>query len=145
LFLRTNTLGKFLFEQAENGASVTLITRPVVSSEELKAYEDVEASGVNVYFLDQLHSKLYFFKVDTDQLRFGQKHEDAVVIGSANLTVEGIVPPQEQGLEELCLRLGLEAVPTLDSYILELMDRSADIPKMRVRLTRIKGNLNARR
>lgn len=122
----------------EEGSAITLITRPVETTDALRPFEDLARDGIELYFCPLLHSKLYVFVVDRAQQRQATDYDDLVVMGSANLTLDGIVEPQRIGNEELCVALGNTSVQSLETYILDLMNKSSDLMGHKLELARRK-------
>ena len=89
----TNPFGQMLDELVLEGASVNLITRPPMRAEDFKEFEFLSARKINSFFSNSLHAKVYAFRLDREKLRPDEKkYEDLMVIGSANLTWQGINP-----------------------------------------------------
>lgn len=140
LLWSTSVLGKMLADWREDGAQVGLITRPP-TAETLGVYEQLQARGVDVSFCQRLHSKLYVFRVDSARSwsRYSDtanRPEDMFVIGSSNLTHEGLGLDGSTANEELCYVLPLSVSEKLETYLVRLITDSLDVTQAKLDLRR---------
>jgi hypothetical protein len=89
----TSLFGQMLDELVLDGATVNLITRPPLRTEEFREYEQLAARRINSFFSRALHAKVYAFRLDRERLRPDDtKYDDFLAVGSANLTWNGVNP-----------------------------------------------------
>lgn len=140
LFSIFSPFGKVLYDLGEEGAKLTLITRPPQSMEGLAFFSTLEKSGISILFHSKLHAKLYLFEEATEDNRPPKR---VALIGSANLTVSGLAIGADSNEikapnEELAYELPEHQFEHALSYACYLSLASTDIPKERVRLIRRK-------
>lgn len=142
LFSISSPFGKVLTDLVDEGAKLSLITLPPQSLDELRFFEGLEANGFDVLFHDRLHAKLYLFEVDPDFVSYdpGTKCKNLAMLGSANLTVNGIgLGGTGSGVsspnEELVYELPSSQFQSALDYATYLSVSANDIPRQRVRIT----------
>jgi hypothetical protein len=128
--------GRVIDDQIEDGSAISLVTRPP-SEDTLPAFDDLEARGVELFFHETLHSKLYTFVVDKHRLRWGEQTDDLMILGSANLTGEGFSDSRDTGNEELCYELPRRHRKEIDSYLGFLKHKALDLIKIKQRWARV--------
>ncbi len=128
-----HVFGRFLFKAKEDGTSICLLTRPPLPSC-FPAYEQLEASGILVGFLADLHSKLYLFDVDQDRLSsFMRDTRRSAILGSANMTERGWGLTSRERNEEICYLLPDHEYRQARSYAEALRVRSDELRSLRLR------------
>ncbi|THF60382.1 phospholipase D-like domain-containing protein [Pseudothauera rhizosphaerae] len=136
---RTHRLGMVLDDLMAEGTTVTLITRPPTTKDELQPFVDLETRGFKLSFHERLHAKLYLFEVteDASSCVGGQTASNVAMLGSANLTEEGMgfVDPSQ---EELCYELPDVAYDHALEFALQIVQDSDDLRIIRDKV--IKGN-----
>ena len=83
--------GQFLRKQMVNDANVTIITQYIYDMERLKFFKNLEDKGIEINFLDRLHTKLYIFELNfelSEKSTFNPR--DTFILGSANFTEKGL-------------------------------------------------------
>jgi len=120
-------IGKFLDKAIEEGTLVTIITM-FPEDKKLKFYEGLECRDIFVYFLRNLHTKLYLFDIDLSNLSttFKNDYDDTVLIGSANLTYSGIGFSDKSTNEEICYKLPISKFHEARVYVNSLISASND-------------------
>ena len=131
LLTRTAKFGKLLDDWIEDGSTVILITKPP-APELFAVFADLEARGVELFFHERLHSKLYMFEVDYARVLYNQNYSDLYVLGSANLTQRGFYWSRDEGNEELCYQMPRFKKNDLDSYVASLAIQSKDLAKIKL-------------
>lgn len=118
--------GRFLDKAIEENTEVTLITRPP-KEEELPAYGELDERCIFVYFLHNLHTKLYIFDINPETLStYNRDMKSAVILGSSNLTKSGLSLDDEMSSEELCYKLPLDKFQEAYVYARVLGKRADD-------------------
>ena len=144
LLLPTARLGKLLFDQLADGASILLITLPP-KSQNITWLEQLQERDINVYFYPRLHSKLYCFVLDENRkyergLPDPSRLSSLLLVGSANLTGKGLALTDGKYNEELCYALPDNEIDSIESYVTELITRGYDLRE--VRSMRARGQWN---
>lgn len=133
----THRFGMVLDDLMAEGATVTLVTRPPETKDDLQPFVDLEARGIKLAFHERLHAKLYLFEVaeNAAALSGGQAVPNVAMLGSANLTEEGMgfVDPS---LEELCYELPDAAFDHALEFVLQLVHDSDDLRIVRDKLNK---------
>lgn len=132
----TAQLGKLLFDQVEDGASVTIITAPPAKEQDIDWLEKLDERRVGVYFYPRLHSKLYCFVLDENRmdergLPERSKLSSLLLVGSSNLTAAGLALNQSRWNEELCYSIPHNEIGHVETYVTELMLRGYDLKEVR--------------
>jgi phosphatidylserine/phosphatidylglycerophosphate/cardiolipin synthase-like enzyme len=130
LFQRTHRVGQVLDQLKEEGAQLTLITRPPVEAE-YDTFRDLEVRGWDVLFHKSLHSKVYIFKVDGEARYVDQGAADAALIGSANFTAKGFGFDEHNSNEELCYELPKGAHDSVLDYTYQIALQSQKLDRIR--------------
>lgn len=118
--------GRFLDRAIEENTEISLITRPP-NSEGLLAYGELDERCIFVYFLQNLHTKLYIFDIDPKTLSsYNRDMKSAAILGSSNLTKPGLGLDDEMTSEELCYKLPLDKFQEVYTYAKALIKRSDD-------------------
>lgn len=131
LLQRTAKIGRMLDRQIEDGAKVTLVTRPP-APDEIDAFADLDARGIELLFLPSLHAKLYYFVAAPERARpYGATPKDLIVLGSANLTVSGLAGVRDAGNEELSYRLPGAERDDIESFLAHIALQSSDLIDVR--------------
>lgn len=142
LLVRTARLGRMLDRQIEDGARVTLITRPP-QPEGIAPFSDLAARGVSLFFHPRLHAKLYAFKAAPERLGpFAAPLADMIVLGSANLTTSGFAGVRETGNEELSYSLPLSDSDDIESFLAMLALESLDLIGLRQQFVRARKKIS---
>ena len=133
---QNHVFGRFLFRAREEGTSVSIITRPP-RPVDFEPFELLEASGINVGFLDDLHSKLYIFDVDVPRLGvYSRGTRRSAILGSANMTEPGwglTTPQLSRRNEEICYLLPDDAYRQARGYAQGLQRRARELSSVRMR------------
>ena len=136
----TAPLGQLLVDQADDGASVTVITG-VPPDQNIEWMTRLNECGVGVVVYPRLHSKLYAFILDERRrYQHGLPHADAlkslVLVGSANLTHRGLGFGSAPCNEEICYTVPEESIGDVESYVTGLMLDGYDFVEVRTRHAR---------
>lgn len=137
-FISTSILGPFSLlgeiasEVLANGRPVTIITLPP-KADRLGEYELLAERSFHFLFHERLHSKLYLFETDRDQLSYHQQGvKDLVIIGSANLTEAGWNLGRNTDVqEELCYEIDSEDLDDAWDYLSRLTAAANDLDTYR--------------
>ena len=128
--------GRFLNKAVEDNTEVALITSPSAPTD-LAQYRDLENRGIFVYFLEDLHAKLYLFDVNLKTLnKYHRGITKTAILGSSNLTGPGFAFEDEQANHELCYRLPEEQYHYAFDYAQRLMHKSMSYKEYEVRVMR---------
>lgn len=136
----TAAFGKLLLDQAEDGASVVLITAPP-KNRDIEWMERLAEREVNIFVYPRLHTKLYCFVFDENRryepgLRNGSRYSSLILLGSANLTSVGMALGEGCYNEELCYAVPEDEIGYVESYVTELMMYGYELPDVRSFLAR---------
>lgn len=131
----TAQLGKLLFDQVEDGASVTLITTPP-KDQNIEWLERLDERKVGIYFYPKLHSKLYCFVLDENRvyergMPDRSRMSSLLLLGSSNLTGAGLALNGARWNEELCYAVPEDELDYVERYVTELMMRGYDLRDVR--------------
>jgi len=130
--------GRFLDRAVEDDTLVAVVTTPQDSSG-LPAFQDLERRGINVFFLNGLHAKLYIFEIDSaNGSRWQQGTPCAIVVGSSNFTFPGTGLDDRPANEELCCSLPQPMLEDVKNYAVRLTNRADDYVKYAHKLARSK-------
>ena len=128
--------GGFLDKAVEEGTEVSLITRPP-EDPELRHYMDLDARCIFVYFLSNLHAKLYIFDINPSTIPdYCRDMTSIAITGSSNLTKPGLSLDDDMSSEELCYRIPLERFGEAYSYAKHLIKKADDLKSYMVRRKR---------
>lgn len=134
----THPFGQMLDELIEGGATVWLVTTPPLNESDLAPYNDLEARGINVYFNEFLHAKVYAFTLNRELLKPDQqRHSDFVALGSANMTFSGINP---LGLQRRNIQyeISYQSYPDdwveIERFVLHVTELGAELREIRANL-----------
>ena len=125
LLLPTAEFGRMLFQQAQDGASIALITTPP-GERDIGWLERVAGRDIGIWFCPRLHTKLYCFVLDENR-RYERGLPDPttlsslLIIGSANMTLSGLGFSDDRGNEELCYSVPDTEIEHVETYVTELM------------------------
>ena len=136
----TATFGQLLLDQAEDGASVVLITAPP-KDKNICWMERLAERQVSIFVYPRLHTKLYCFVFDENRryepgMRNGDRYSSLILLGSANLTSVGMALGEDRCNEELCYAVPEDAIGYVESYVAELMMHGYELPDVRRFLAR---------
>ena len=131
----TARLGKLIFDQVEDGASVLLVTAPP-KDQNTEWLERLEERNLGVYFYPRLHSKLYCFVLDETRkyergLPDANKLSSLLLVGSANLTKAGLALGENNWNEELCYSIPEAEITYVETYVTDLITRGYDLKTAR--------------
>ena len=140
LFAPTKHFGKLLLDQAEDGASVTVITAPP-KNKNIEWMEKLSERQVSIFVYPRLHSKLYCFIFDENRryesgLRESDRYSSLILIGSSNLTAMGMALTDRQPNEELCYSVPENEISFVEEYVAELMIHGYELTDVRRFLAR---------
>lgn len=140
LFAPTKSFGKLLLEQAEDGASVVIITAPPQNMN-IKWMEKLAERNIGIYLYPKLNSKLYCFIFDNARryetgLLDSENYSSLILVGSSDLTTAGIAVGNYQFNEELCYSAPENELSFVENYVAELMINSYELPDVRRLLAR---------
>ncbi|MYD85789.1 MAG: hypothetical protein F4Y14_06165 [Acidobacteria bacterium] len=135
LLLPTADLGKMLVDQAEDGASIALITAPP-RDRDIAWLEQLEERDIAIFCYPRLHSKLYCFVLDERRkyergLPDPRKLSSLLVVGSANITAAGLALSEDGRNEELCYSVPDCEVGHVETYVTSLMTRGYGLSEVR--------------
>ena len=136
----TARLGKFLFDQVEDGASISIFTSPP-RDKKIEWMEKLEERRISVFVYPRLHAKLYCFVLDEDR-KYEQGLPDPstltslFLVGSANLTAAGFALGRGRCNEELCYVVPENERNYIETYVADLMMRAYDLKQVRIYLAR---------
>jgi hypothetical protein len=137
IFGKFHAFGRFLDRAIEEETVVSLITRPCGTHEQLRDFEDLEVRGINVFFHETIHAKVYLFDVDLASMSIQDESINrTALVGSANLTESGFGFKGEYCNEELCYRLPFFKYDEVREYASFLITKSDDFRRFQMRLTR---------
>lgn len=135
----THAFGQMLDELIEGGATVWLISKPPKISE-IYLFEQLSARRINVFFCQEVHAKVYAFILNREELSSDQKtSEDLIVVGSANMTWQGLNP---KGLQSESIQYELSYdVPTdgwsdVERFLLHVAGLSTELDVIRSNLAK---------
>lgn len=135
----THAFGQMLDELIEGGATVWLISKPPNVSE-ISLFEQLSARQINVFFCQEVHAKVYAFILNRDELNPDQQtNKDLIVVGSANMTWQGLNP---KGLQSESIQYELSYdVPTddwsdVEQFLLHVAGLSTELDVIRSSLAR---------
>lgn len=140
LLLPTAKFGKMLFDQAEDGASIVLITK-LPKNQNIKWLEQLEERNVSVFIYPRLHSKLYCFVLDENRkyargLPDPAKLSSLLLLGSANMTAAGLALSRDKWNEELCYLVPDSEIGHIETYVAELTMHGYALKEVRSLLAR---------
>ena len=128
--------GGFLDRAIEEGTEVSLITRPP-EDQELGHYANLDARCIFVYFLRNLHAKLYIFDINPNTVPdYCRDITSVAITGSSNLTKPGLSLDDDMSSEELCYRIPSERFQEAHSYAKHLIKKADDLRSYVVRKKR---------
>ena len=135
LLLPTARLGKLLIDQAEDGASIALITAPP-RDQDITWLEQLEERHIGIFCYPRLHSKLYCFVLDENRkyergLPDPSKLTSLVLVGSANMTAAGLALGEVGWNEELCYSVPDCEIDYVETYVTDLMTRGYGLNEVR--------------
>jgi len=119
--------GRFLDKAIEEGTEVSFITKPP-DNPELERYRELDERCIFVYFLRNLHTKLYIFDINPGTVPdYCRGMTSVAIMGSSNLTKPGLSLDDDMSSEELCYRLPLEKYSEAYSYAKQLIKKADDL------------------
>ena len=128
--------GRFLDRAIEEGAEVSLVTRPP-NDGGLQSYMTLDARCIFVYFLRNLHTKLYVFEINPDTIPdYCRNVTNVAIMGSSNLTRPGLSLDDDRSSEELCYRLPMARYAEVYSYAKHLVNKADDLRSYMMRRRR---------
>lgn len=128
--------GSFIDRAIEENTAVVLVTR-ACESPKWNFLDDLESRGIMLHLHPSLHAKLYVFEVDsTTTGPFNCDISATAILGSANLTEQGLSLSGDGGNEELCYRLPLSQYWEAKQYAEWLIMHSTDYLTYKSRATR---------
>lgn len=128
--------GRFLDRAIEEGAEVSLITKPP-DNPELEYYLELDERCIFVYFLQNLHAKLYIFDINPSTIPdYCRGMTNAAIMGSSNLTKPGLSLDDDRSNEELCYRLPSEKYSEAYLYAKQLINKADDLKSYMMRKKR---------
>lgn len=146
LLIPTAKFGKMLFEQAEDGANIMLITAPP-KDRNIEWLEQLEERNVSVYVYPRLCSKLYCFVLDENRkYEHGLPHPDKLssllLVGSTNVTVPSLAlsEDRDEWNEEICYAMPDSEVGYVETYITKLISRGYSLSDVRAFFARGQWN-----
>ena len=135
LLLPTAEFGKMLVDQAEDGASISLITAPP-KDRDINWLERLEERHISIFCYPRLHSKLYCFVLDENRkyergLPDPGKLSSLLLVGSANMTAAGLALNNGACNEELCYSVPAGEIDHVETYVTDLMTRGYGLDEVR--------------
>jgi hypothetical protein len=136
LFRTTGEIGRFLDKAIEEGASATLVTKPANPSE-IGFFDDLAHRNIQVFFVQNLQSRLYLFRVN--EFRVGTKTGverigPTAVMGSAELTHHSLDIGDVGRNEELCYSFSESHFDPFYSYADELVKGASDLQGHKIKM-----------
>lgn len=127
--------GRFLDRAIEEGTVVGLVTACAPYEKDLDAFKKLEERGINCFFLDDLHAKLYLFDIDlASRNKWQQGVESHAIIGSSNFTAVGLGFTDSRCNEELNCRITAGLLDDARLYVTRLMQMAYDYKKYAFKL-----------
>ena len=124
---RFHHFGSFLDRAIEEGSEVSLVTRPPEDFN-LSPFRALDERSIFVYFLQNLHAKLYIFDINPSTVPdYCRGMTSVAIMGSSNLTKQGLGLNDEKTSEELCYRLPIEKYSEAYSYAKQIIKKADDI------------------
>jgi phosphatidylserine/phosphatidylglycerophosphate/cardiolipin synthase-like enzyme len=124
-----HVFGRFLDRAVEEDTMIIIVTSTSHGEETLPQFKALEERGMNTFFVDYLHSKVFLFDVDVEALHDYQRGvEPNVVIGSSNMTSMGLGFSNPCN-EELNCCLSAALFEETKTYVNKLRLRAADYRK----------------
>ena len=128
--------GRFLDRAIDEGTEVSLITKPP-ENPDLSQYRALDERSIFVYFLQNLHAKLYVFDINPSAVPdYCRGMTSMAIMGSSNLTNAGLSLEDEMSNEELCYRLPIEKYPEAYLYAKKLINKAIDYKSYAIRIKR---------
>ncbi|MFC2006549.1 phospholipase D-like domain-containing protein [Chloroflexota bacterium] len=119
--------GRFLDKAIEEGTEISLVTKPP-GNPELARYQELDERCIFVYFLQNLHTKLYIFDINPSTVPdYCRDMTSTVIMGSSNLSKQGLSLDDDMSSEELCYRVPLEKYSEAYSYAKQLIKKADDL------------------
>ena len=134
LFAFDGEIGRFLDKAIEEGTRAVLVTLPPPESE-LRFYDGLAARNIEVYFVQNLRSRLFLFDVDPYRSsKAAAKVKPTAIIGSAELTHHSLDIGDIGRHEELCYRFPESHFEAFHAYAGELLKAGVDLQGHKIRL-----------
>jgi hypothetical protein len=129
--------GRFLDRAVEEDTIVSLVTSSGHPSEFLPVFKRLEERGIMVFFLDALHTKLYYFEIDPSSRNQWQTGvQSQAILGSSNLTNAGLGLADARTNEELNCRLSSGLLEDAQRYYTRLTMMADDYKRYSYRVLR---------
>lgn len=135
LFRTAGEIGRFLDKAIEDGSQATLITRPA-PPHEIEFFDDLARRNVQVYFVQNLATRLYLFKVNEYRIQSSTGFEmvgPTAMIGSAELTHHSLDLGGIGKNEELCYAFPESHFEPFYSYADVLVKSATDLQGYKLR------------
>lgn len=134
LFRRDGEIGRFLDRAIEEGTRSVLVTLPPAESD-LEFFDDLALRNVEVYFTQNLRSRLYLFQVNKYRLSKAAKEaHPTAILGSAELTHHSLDMGGIGRHEEICYRFPESHFTAFHNYAGDLLKASIDLPGHKIKL-----------
>lgn len=131
----TTRLGRVLYDLCDEGANVTIMTRPPRSLELLREFSSLESRGINFLFNEAIEANLFIFKLKDgfDYQAQASGLADAAYLGSAPLTMESMEASSNAN-DNLIYEILDFDISHADDYAAGLAARSLDVVGVRTSL-----------
>lgn len=134
LFGFNGEIGRFLDRAIEEGARATLVTLPPPEAD-LAFFDGLAARNIEVYFVQNLRSRLFLFDVDPHRKPpAALKVVPTAILGSAELTHQGLDMGGVGRHEELCYRFPESHFKAFHAYADALRKSGVDLQGHKIRL-----------
>lgn len=133
LFRVTGELGRFLDRAVEDGTRCALVTSTPGPSE-LDLFDDLARRNIEVYFIQNLKSRLFLFDVNQYQSPKEANPSSTVMMGSAELTHHSLGLGDVGKNEELCFRFPQTHFDAFKTYADSLVMSAIDLQGHKIKL-----------
>lgn len=135
LFRTAGEIGRFLDKAIEDGSLATLITKPAISHD-IEFFDDLARRNVQIYFVQNLATRLYLFRVNefrVQSLAGSETIGPTAMIGSAELTHHSLDLGAVGKNEELCYAFPESHFEPFYSYADGLLKNATDLQGYKLR------------
>lgn len=138
-------IGKKLRYFKGQGCEIYVITRAEDYETHLDLHERLERSGIELRFLPNLHSKIYFFRTDRSYQDVELRNAPHLaIVGSSNLTFSGISDQPNLGNQEINYVVDTSAVENLYNRVLHMYDNSWELRDVKKLMKRTNNRRRAK-
>jgi hypothetical protein len=133
LFRVNGELGRFLDRAVEEGTRCALVTSTPGLSD-LELFDDLARRNIEVYFIQNLKSRLFLFDVNEYQSPKDANPSSTVMMGSAELTHHSLGVGDVGRNEELCYRFPETHFGAFKTYADSLVTSAIDLQGHKIKL-----------